>query len=210
MFIEIKGFTKELNGKMVLNNINLKIIGGKIYGLIGENGSGKSILLKSICGLVNIKQGEIIVNGKILGKDIDFPDNIGALLDGSGFIPYLSGFKNLELLAAIKNNISSEKIKQCMELVGLDSADKTSYKNYSLGMKQKLGIVQAIMEDPQILILDEPFNGIDRKSVSKIKEIILEYKKNGAIILITSHIEEDIKSICDEVFEIKNNTLQTV
>ncbi len=207
MNIEINNYSKKLNNSIVLNNINLKLTGGNIYGLVGKNGSGKSILLKSICGLVNIKEGEIKINNKVLGKDIEFSPNVGALLDGSGFIPSLSGIKNLKLLASINNKATDDDIKKTMKLLSLDCEDDKPYRKYSLGMKQKLAISQAIMEKPEIIILDEPFNGIDSESVQEVKNILLEYKSKGALILITSHIEDEIKFICDEVFKITNGNI---
>lgn len=207
MKIEIKGYNKELDGNIILKNINLQLQGGKIYGLIGRNGSGKSILLKSICGLAEIKSGEISINNKIIGKDIEFSSDIGAVLDGAGFIPYLSGFKNLKLLAAINNKITDEEIKLTMKSLLLDPNDNKPYKKYSLGMKHKLALAQAIMESPKMLILDEPFNAIDKESVKEIRDILIQYKNNGALILITSHIAEDIILMCDEVFKINNGEL---
>lgn len=203
MEIEIKNYTKELNNNVILKNVNLKLTGGKIYGLVGKNGSGKSILLKSICGLANIKDGQIKINNQVLGKDIEFSPDIGALLDGAGFIPYVSGFKNLKLLASINNRITDNDIRESMKSLDLNPDDNKPYRKYSLGMKQKLALAQALMEKPQILILDEPFNAIDSESVIEIRNMLLEYKRKGALILITSHVEEDIKLMCDEVFKIK-------
>ena len=207
MKIEIKEYTKELDHNIILKNINLQLEGGKIYGLIGRNGSGKSILLKSICGLAEINTGEIKINNKILGKDIEFSPDIGAVLDGAGFIPYLSGFKNLKLLASINNKITDEDIRETMKSLLLEPNDNKPYKKYSLGMKHKLALAQALMESPKILILDEPFNAIDNESVKEIRDRLIKYRDKGALILITSHIAEDIILMCDEVFKINNGEL---
>ena len=179
----------------------------KIYGFVGRNGSGKSILFKGICGLLNISNGKIIIKGKEIGKDIDFYDNLGAVLDGAGFLPNLSSFDNLKLLASIRNKISDSDIKSALNKVGLDPNDKKKYKKYSLGMKQKLALAQAIMENPELLILDEPFNGLDSYSVKDIREMLIDYKKEGKTILISSHIKEDIDILCDEVYELDRGNI---
>ena len=179
----------------------------QIYGFVGRNGSGKSILFKGICGLLNISNGKIIIKGKEIGKDIDFYDNLGAVLDGAGFLPNLSSFDNLKLLASIRNKISDSDIKSALNKVGLDPNDKKKYKKYSLGMKQKLALAQAIMENPELLILDEPFNGLDSYSVKDIREMLIDYKKEGKTILISSHIKEDIDILCDEVYELDRGNI---
>ena len=152
--IKIENYTQKIKKDIILNDINLHLKENKIYGFVGRNGSGKSILFKGICGLLNISNGKIIIKGKEIGKDIDFYDNLGAVLDGAGFLPNLSSFDNLKLLASIRNKISDSDIKSALNKVGLDPNDKKKYKKYSLGMKQKLGIAQAIMEKPDLIILD--------------------------------------------------------
>ncbi len=208
--IKIENYTKKIKKYVILQNINIHLKENGIYGFIGRNGSGKSILFKSICGLLNITKGKIIIKGQELGSDIQFYDNLGAVLDGSGFLPNLSGFENLKLLASIKNRISDLDINNALSRVGLDPNDKKKFKKYSLGMKQKLSIAQAIMENPEILILDEPFNGLDSYSVNDIREMLIQYKKEGKTILISSHIKEDIELLCDEVYELDKGILKKV
>lgn len=205
--IKIENYTQKIKKDIILNDINLHLKENKIYGFVGRNGSGKSILFKGICGLLNISNGKIIIKGKEIGKDIDFYDNLGAVLDGSGFLPNLSSFDNLKLLASIRNKISDSDIKSALNKVGLDPNDKKKYKKYSLGMKQKLALAQAIMENPELLILDEPFNGLDSYSVKDIREMLIDYKKEGKTILISSHIKEDIDILCDEVYELDRGNI---
>ena len=205
--IKIENYTQKIKNDIILNDINLHLKENKIYGFVGRNGSGKSILFKGICGLLNISNGKIIIKGKEIGKDIDFYDNLGAVLDGAGFLPNLSSFDNLKLLASIRNKISDSDIKSALNKVGLDPNDKKKYKKYSLGMKQKLALAQAIMENPELLILDEPFNGLDSYSVKDIREMLIDYKKEGKTILISSHIKEDIDILCDEVYELDRGNI---
>ena len=205
--IKIENYTQKIKKDIILNDINLHLKENKIYGFVGRNGSGKSILFKGICGLLNISNGKIIIKGKEIGKDIDFYDNLGAVLDGAGFLPNLSSFDNLKLLASIRNKISDSDIKSALNKVGLDPNDKKKYKKYSLGMKQKLALAQAIMENPELLILDEPFNGLDSYSVKDIREMLNDYKKEGKTILISSHIKEDIDILCDEVYELDRGNI---
>ena len=205
--IKIENYTQKIKKDIILNDINLHLKENKIYGFVGRNGSGKSILFKGICGLLNISNGKIIIKGKEIGKDIDFYDNLGAVLDGAGFLPNLSSFDNLKLFASIRNKISDSDIKSALNKVGLDPNDKKKYKKYSLGMKQKLALAQAIMENPELLILDEPFNGLDSYSVKDIREMLIDYKKEGKTILISSHIKEDIDILCDEVYELDRGNI---
>ena len=205
--IKIENYTQKIKKDIILNDINLHLKENKIYGFVGRNGSGKSILFKGICGLLNISNGKIIIKGKEIGKDIDFYDNLGAVLDGAGFLPNLSSFDNLKLLASIRNKISDSDIKSALNKVGLDPNDKKKYKKYSLGMKQKPALAQAIMENPELLILDEPFNGLDSYSVKDIREMLIDYKKEGKTILISSHIKEDIDILCDEVYELDRGNI---
>lgn len=205
--IEILNYTKVIKNNTILNNINLKLEKGKCYGFIGRNGSGKSMLFKAICGLIKASSGEIIIDGKTLSKDIDFPENVGALIEYPGFLNHLSGFKNLKYLAEIQNKISDKDIIDVIKLVGLDPNDRKSIKKYSLGMKQRLGIAQAIMENPEIIILDEPMNGIDKQGVKLVREIIEVLKKSGKTIILASHNSEDIKILCDEIFEMDNGNI---
>lgn len=207
IMIEMKNFTKEIKNEIILDNINFKLYSKKIYGFIGHNGSGKSMIFKSICGLVKGQKGEIIVEGQNIGKNINFPINTGILIEQPGFLPQYSGFQNLKLLAAICNKIDDKQIIETIKLVGLDPNDKKPVKKYSLGMKQRLGIAQAIMEDPKIIILDEPMNGLDDEGITIIRNLILELKNKNKIILLASHNKEDIDLLCDTVFKLNKGKI---
>ena len=199
--IEITSLNLTLTKTEILKNINLTFEKGKIHGLIGRNGSGKTMLMKCICGFVKPTSGEIKVNGEIVGKDCDFPKNMGIIIETPGFIPYYSGYKNLKLLADLNKKADKNKIRDTMKKVGLDPDLKRHVRKYSLGMRQRLGLAQAIMEDPEILILDEPFNGLDKDGVKDMRTYLLDLKEQGKTILITSHNSEDISVLCDTVQE---------
>lgn len=198
--IEIKHLTKKFGDVSVVDDISMTFEHGMIYGLVGRNGSGKTMLMKHILGFVHATAGSILVDGKEIGKDIDLPQNIGAIIENPGFLPEYSGMKNLKLLAMIRGRIGREEVQQAMHMVGLDPASKKHVGKYSLGMKQRLGIAQALMEDPEILLLDEPMNGLDNEGVREIREILLQQKEKGKILVIASHNKEDIDVLCDEIF----------
>ncbi len=174
---------------------------GRIYGIVGDNGSGKTVLLKLICGFMKPDSGTVTVNGKVIGKDADFPENTGIIIEAPGFLPNYSGMKNLEYLASIRGKIGKEQIESAMKTVGLDPSSKLRVGKYSLGMKQRLGIAQAIMEDQQLLILDEPMNALDKDAVKEMRRLFLSFKASGKTMLIVSHNEGDISTLCDEVYE---------
>ena len=175
--------------------------------LIGPPGSGKTMLMKCICGFVKPTSGEIAVDGKRVGKDVDFPDDMGIIIETPGFIPYYSGYKNLKLLAGLKNKIGKEQVRESMKQVGLDPDLRRHVRKYSLGMRQRLGLAQAIMENPKILILDEPFNGLDKEGVKEMREYLLSYKEQGKTILICSHSAEDIEVLCETVHEMDKGAI---
>jgi ABC-2 type transport system ATP-binding protein len=175
---------------------------GTITGLVGRNGSGKTVLMKIICGFVVPDTGSVKVGGKLIGKDLDFPEDIGVIIENPTFISYKSGLKNLEFLAQIKKKIGKKEIMETLELVGLDPNMKKHVSKYSLGMRQRLGIAQAIMEDPELLILDEPMNGLDRHGVQDIRELLISMKEQGKTILIATHNHDDVELLCDHVFSI--------
>ena len=206
--IEIKDLTKSFDGVEVLSHISMTLESGKIYGLVGRNGSGKTMLMKHILGFVSPTSGTITIDGKVLGKDIDAPDNIGAIIENPGFLPGYSGFRNLKMLASIRHKISDEEIKNAIRLVGLDPESKKHVGKYSLGMRQKLGIAQAIMEKPKILILDEPMNGLDNESVAVVRKILKEQAENGATIILASHNREDIDVLCDKVYTMDHGVIE--
>ena len=198
--IQIENVTKKFGEAVVLDEINMELQPGNIYGLVGRNGSGKTMLMKCICGFVLPTSGTIHVNGKIVGKEIDIPDDIGIIIENPGFLPNYSGFKNLQLLAMIRNKIGKAQIKEAIRRVGLDPESKKHVGRYSLGVRQRLGLAQALMEDPSILLLDEPMNGLDNEGVEEIRKLILDLKQNGKLIIIASHTREDINLLCDKVF----------
>ncbi|WJY26565.1 ABC transporter ATP-binding protein [Sporosarcina trichiuri] len=208
--IELKNVSKSYKGLILFDKINLQVEEGEIYGIIGHNGSGKSVLFKLICGFVLPDNGAVFVRGQELGKSIRFPDGFGIIIDRPGYLPNSTGFENLKSLAMIKNEISDEVIRNTMIRVGLQPDIEQKVKNYSLGMKQKLALAQAIMEDQKVLILDEPFNALDFDSVKKIRELLLACKKEGKTIILTSHNQDDINLLCDKVYRINNCKLDSL
>lgn len=197
--IEVKNVYKSFGKEQVLKNISFSIPPGSIYGVVGNNGSGKTVLMKCICGFMKCDKGSILVNGKQIGKEIDFPDYLGVIIETPGFIPNLSGYKNLKILASLKGRIGKEEIRETLRKVGLDPNMKKLVTKYSLGMRQRLGIAQAIMENPKVLVLDEPFNGLDRHGVVEMRMLLKELKAEGKAILLASHNAQDIEELCDHV-----------
>lgn len=208
--IIIENVYKSFRDEQVLKNITYTLKAGKIYGLIGNNGSGKTVLLKCICGFLIPDSGKILVRGKQIGRNVDFPENIGVIIESPGFLPNMTGMKNLRILAALNGKINNGDIKNAICKVGLDPNLKKNVGKYSLGMRQRLGIAQAIMENPDILILDEPFNGLDKKGIEEIRRLIQELKQEGKTILLVSHNQKDIDILCDEVCEIDNGRLEVL
>lgn len=200
----------KIKNENILKDISISFEKGKIHGLIGRNGSGKTMLMKCICGFVKATRGQVIVDNKIIGKDCDFPDNIGVIIETPGFIPYYSGFRNLKLLAKINNKITDDDIKKSMESVGLNPILKRAVGKYSLGMRQRLGLAQAIMENPQILILDEPMNGLDKEGVEDMRKYLIELRKQGKTIILASHSSEDISVLCDTVNEMDKGQIKKI
>lgn len=208
--IKVINAEKRFREQLVLNNISVNFEQGKIYGIVGRNGSGKTVLFKCICGLMPLTKGKIIVNDKIIGKDIDVPKNIGVIIEVPGFIPNYSGYKNLKLLAAISKKADKKRIKECIKTVGLDPDSKKHVSKYSMGMRQRLGIAQAIMEDPNILILDEPMNGLDDNGVTQMRELILSLKNSNITIIISSHNQDDIDYLCDTVYQMHKGNISKI
>ena len=206
-YISVNHVTKKFKEATVLNDVNVEFKKAEIHGLIGRNGSGKTMLMKCICGLVPITKGTIIINQKQIGKDVQIPDNIGAIIETPGFLPSYSGYQNLLFLSKVKGTISKEQIKQSIRKVGLNPEDKKPVGKYSLGMRQRLGLAQAIMENPELLILDEPMNGLDKEGVSDMRTLLLELKEQGKTILIASHSTEDIEILCDTVCKMDKGVL---
>lgn len=198
--IEIKNLEKEIKKVKVLDDINMSMQSGKIYGFQGINGSGKTMLMRVISGLIYATKGSIKVNDKELGKDIAFPNSIGIFLENPSFIDSYSGFDNLKMLASIQDKTSDEEIENVLTKVGLNCKDKKKYKKYSLGMKQRLGIAAAVMEKPEIVILDEPTNSLDSSGVELVKNILMEEKKRNALVIISCHDLSILESMSDEIF----------
>lgn len=208
--IEINNVTKKFKKHVALSDVTACFEKGKIHGIIGRNGSGKTVLLKCISGLMHQDSGEITVKGKKIGKEIDIAENLGILIETPGFLSNYSGAANLELLMGISRKVDKKRIRECMILVGLDFDNNKHVGKYSLGMRQRLGIAQAIMDDPEILLLDEPMNGLDNKGVEEMRALFLQLKEEGKTILLSSHNREDIEILCDDVFEMDNGILTSI
>lgn len=208
MKIEVKNLTKKFKNVVVVDNVNITFESGKIYGIIGRNGSGKSVFLKMICSFYLPTSGTILQDNVDYIKNNSFPKDTRALIDGPDFIPDLTGFENLKLLASIQNKINDDKIMESLKKVNLYNDKDKKYCEYSLGMKQKLGIAQVIMENPKVLILDEAFNGIEESSVKDIKKMLKDMKKENKIIIVTSHIKDDIKELADETYMFESGKLE--
>lgn len=205
--IEVKHASKKIKEVQILTDVNLNIQKGEICGIIGRNGSGKTVFLKSICGFMPLTEGEILQNGKRIGTDTEFIEDAGFIIENPSFLPMKSGYKNLKYLASIRNLADEKRIRECLELVGLaEDADKAVGK-YSMGMRQRLGIAQAIMEDPSIIILDEPMNGLDNQGVEEMRNLFLKLKEEGKTFLIVSHNREDIEMLCDHVYMMDHGVL---
>ena len=208
--IEVKGLSKSFGKNKVLDDVNIGFAAQRIHGIIGRNGSGKTMLFKCILGMMPFSDGEITVNGKRIGKDIDVPENVGMIIESPGFLAGYSGYANLRLLSRIKNVIGRDEITRAIQTVGLDPASRKRVGKYSMGMRQRLCIAQAIMENPSLLILDESMNGLDNRGVGEIRELLLNLKNQGKTILIASHNPEDIRQLCDTVCEMDCGKLTQV
>lgn len=208
MKITVKNLSKDFKGNMVINNINVMFKEGNVYGLIGRNGSGKSVFLKMLCGFYTPTSGEILFDDIDYIKINGFPKDTRALIEKPDFLPDLSGFDNLKLLASIQNKIGDKEILKALEDVNLITEKDKKYSKYSLGMKQKLGIAQVLMENPKVLILDEPFNGIENDTADKLREILKEEAKNGKIVIIATHIKDDINTLANITFCFNNGSLE--
>lgn len=200
--VRLEDYCKSFKSAEVLKNINLTLESGKVIGLKGKNGSGKTMLMRAISGLILPTSGKVYINGKELGRQISFPPSIGILIENPSFISNYTGFKNLKILASIQNRISDDEIRDAIRKVGLDPDDKRTFKKYSLGMKQRLGIAAAIMERPDIVILDEPINALDEAGAGLIKGLLDELKANGSLIIIACHDTEELNYLSDEIYEI--------
>lgn len=209
-YIRLCKVRKSFGEEAVLRELSWEMERGKVYGIVGNNGSGKTVLMKCICGFLPVSGGTVQVGGKYVGTEVDFPESLGVIIETPGFLTNFSGRKNLEILAQLRGKITGSDITRVLRQVGLDPEMKKPVSKYSLGMRQRLGIAQAIMEDPELLILDEPFNGLDHHGVEEIRKILLEQKKQGKTILLASHNQEDIRILCDRVFEMDGGVMREV
>lgn len=205
--IKLKQVNKRFGNDIALTNINARFERGMIHGLVGRNGSGKTVLMKCIAGLVPVTSGKVIVGGKLIGKDIEMPRSLGAIIETPGFLPNYSGFTNLKFLAGIRGEIGDKEIRAAIKRVGLDASSSKRVANYSLGMRQRLGIAQAIMEDPDLLILDEPMNGLDNQGVRDMRKLFSRLRGEGKTILLATHNPNDIDELCDTVYEMDGGVL---
>ena len=199
--IVVEHVSKSFGSQKILKDVSLTCESGKIYGIVGYNGSGKTVLFKCICGFYHVDEGVIRVNDQVMGKDIDMLSQAGIIIEEPGYIRYLSGFKNLDYLYRIRNKPDKAKVEEAMLKVGLDPCSKKKVSNYSLGMRQRLAIAQATMEEQEILILDEPMNGLDKKGVAEMRAYYEILRKKGCLIIMASHNKDDIEALCDEVYE---------
>ena len=208
--IELTKVTKAFKNEEVLKETTIEFEKGKITGIVGRNGSGKTVLMKIICGLLKPTTGTVVVNGQRIGKDVDFPGDIGIIIETPIFVPYQSAMTNLKNLAAIRGKIKDDRIREVIRMVGLNPDDKKRVGKFSLGMRQRLGIAQAIMEDPSLLVLDEPMNGLDKDGVEDMRQLFKQLKEEGKTILLCSHNAEDIAVLCDEVYEMEKGEIKRV
>lgn len=208
--VRVQNVSKDFGQESVLKSVTRDFEAGKIHGIVGNNGSGKTVLMKCICGFLLPTEGKVIVNGKRVGKDVDFPPDLGLIIETPGFLPQMSGARNLEILASLNRKIGLKEIAAAIRRVGLDPLMKKPVGKYSLGMRQRLGIAQAIMEDPALLVLDEPLNGLDKHGVLEMRSLIKELRREGKTILLASHNQGDIDELCDTVCEMDAGVLTVV
>ena len=208
--IKIENLHKSFGKEEILHGINRELEAGRIHGIVGNNGRGKTVMMKCICGFLRPDEGCVLINGKEVGKDMDFPDDMGIIIETPGFLPGATGLKNLKILASLKGIADEKRIVETIERVGLDPGLKKNVSKYSLGMRQRLGIAQAIMENPSFLILDEPFNGLDKHGVAQIRNLIKELRAEGKTIILASHNQADIDELCDTVCEMDDGYMEEI
>lgn len=208
MIIEVNHYTKVIHKAKVLDDITLTFKSGKIYGLKGKNGSGKTMLMRAVCGLIFPTDGEVLLDGKRIGRELEFPPSAGLLLESPSFLPGKTGYQNLRLLGELKGVIGEEEIRRTLDEVGLDPDDKRKYRKYSMGMKQRLGIAAALMERPELILLDEPTNALDEGGIVKLRELLHREKERGALILLSCHDTEELRFLSDEIITLKEGKVQ--
>lgn len=208
MKIKVKNATKVIKGAVILKNVELELEGGKIYGLQGPNGGGKTMLMRLICGLIRPTEGDVYIDGKLLGDQIDFPPSLGLLIENPAFLPGYTGLQNLEMLAQLQERVGTEQVRKTIEDVGLEPDDKRKYRKYSLGMKQRLGIASAIMEQPDLILLDEPTNALDETGVEQICQLIRRERDRGALVIMACHDAAVLESLSDEIFKVYDGKVE--
>ena len=206
--IVVENLVKTIKDALILDHINLVMESGKIYGLRGKNGCGKTMLMRAICGLILPTEGKVLIDNKELHREIQFPLSIGVLIENPSFLPQYTGYRNLKMLGNLSDGISKDDIRISMERVGLDPEDKRVYRKYSLGMKQKLGIANAIMGEPDVIILDEPINALDEESTGRIKTVLKELAEKGKLILVACHDREELEFLSDVIYEMKDGRIE--
>lgn len=207
MDLKIINLTKIIKGNTILDSISLEMESGKIYGIQGKNGSGKTMLMKAICGLIRPTSGEVWINGERLGDKYDFPMDTGALIENPGFLRNYNAFDNLKFLAEINEKANKEDIENILNEVGLKEVGNKKYKKFSLGMKQKLGIAAALLENPDLIILDEPTNALDEESIHKLRNILVKRKEQGALIIVSSHDKEELEILSDKIIKMESGKI---
>ena len=205
--LRLEGIYKRIKRNIILSDINAEFEGGRIYGLKGQNGCGKTMLMRTMCGLLIPDAGRVVINDKVLHEDMEFPESVGALIENPAFLPGYSGFDNLRLLASLRKGVDKEAVKTAIEKVGLDPSDRRTYRKYSLGMKQKLGIANAIMGEPELIILDEPINALDEESVEKVKKALGALRDDGKLIVIACHDKDELEYLSDVIIEMKEGRI---
>ena len=206
MKIVVSHATKEIHGIKVLKDVSMALESGSVYGFLGRNGSGKTMLMRALCGFISLTEGSIEMDGSRLGSGEDFPRNLGMLLETPVFLPERTGYENLRLLAAIRGEAAGDDIRKALEQVGLDHGDRRKVGKYSLGMRQRLGIACAIMEGPELLILDEPFNGLDEGGCKMLRELIVRYRKEGCLIVLACHDREELEFLSDTIYRVDSGS----
>lgn len=208
MILKAEHVSKTIKNAQILKDINLELSGGTVYGFTGRNGSGKTMLFRALSGLMRLTEGTVTLDGKTLGKDFSVLPSLGIVLENVGLFANMTGKENLKYLAGLTGRVGDKEITHALERVGLDPEDKRTYRKYSLGMKQRLAIAQAIMESPDVIMLDEPTNGLDDGGVELIRKLIMEEKQRGAIVLLASHNRDDIRQLADKLYHIESGELK--